>query len=303
MRRGMNRERKAGAIATDDIQHLLSGAGFSGNWHVTPPAHGSTGRAFVARQGHQAVFVKLGLVRPAFERLADLGVTPAIVGQGEHNGEHFTIFQYIEGIVPDRNWMRENAGHIVDLLSVVQRDEPLRQQLATTAPVPSIGDHVAAVVARLTERTSQASAPEFQSSEIEPSLQRLRTAHHAVDSVPLVPSHTDPSPPNLLVTPGRTYLVDWDGIRLSDPLRDVGLILWWFVPPERWEAMLRRFWLTDAASVTAIDRVYWWSAVASLRAALWIDRHAPSDHAIRSFLEDFHEAAARRPNPKRKVST
>lgn len=97
--------------------------------------------------------------------------------------------------------------------------------------------------------------------------------------------------------------MDWDGITLSDPLRDIGLILWWFVPPERWEAMFRRFWLPDAASAAAaIDRIFWWAAVTSLRVALWIDRHAPAA-AIHSFLEDFHEAAARRPNPKRKVST
>ncbi len=97
--------------------------------------------------------------------------------------------------------------------------------------------------------------------------------------------------------------MDWDGITLSDPLRDIGLILWWFVPPERWEAMFRRFWLPDAASAAAIDRIFWWAAVTSLRVALWIDRHAPAAAAIHSFLEDFHEAAARRPNPKRKVST
>lgn len=90
----------------------------------------------------------------------------------------------------------------------------------------------------------------------------------------------------------------WAGITLADPLRDVGLILCWFVPPERWKAMLRWFWLPDAASAAAIDRVFWWAAVSSLRVALWIDRHAPDDDAIHSFLEDFHEAAARRSNPK-----
>lgn len=295
----MNRERKAGAIATDDIQRLLDDAGFPGPWHVTAPAHGSTDRAFVARCGNQVVFVKLGLVHPSLGRLADLGVTPPIIGQGEHHGEPFTIFQYMEGVVPDRIWMRDNAGHVLDLLGIVQRDGPLAHLLSTAAPVPTLGEHLAAVVARLTERTTRASAPAFRSSEIEPSLQRVRTAHHAVDGVPLVPSHTDPSPPNVLVMPGRMYLVDWDDIRLSDPMRDIGLILWWFVPPERWEMMLRRFWLPDAASAAMIDRIYWWAAVSSFRVALWIDRQAPDDDAVRSFLDDFHEAAARRPNPKR----
>lgn len=282
----------------DDITHTLHGAGLGDGWDVTATAHGSTGRTFVARRDNAAVFVKLGPVHPAFERLADLGVTPPILACGD-DGEGFTIFRYVEGVVPDRIWMGEHADLMVDILNVVQQDEVLTDVLASDAPVPTLGEHLAAVVARLTERVKRASAPVFQSPGIEVTLERLRTAPHPVDNVPLVPTHTDPSPPNVLVTPERTYLVDWDGIRLSDPLRDIGLLLWWFVPHERWTATLRRAWLPDAASAAAVDRVYWWSALNSLRVALWIDRHGSNNAAVRSFLEDFTAAAHHLPNPKR----
>lgn len=181
---------------------------------------------------------------------------------------------------------------------MVQQDRTLTDLLGSSLPVSALEEHLAAVVTQLTDRTRRASAPIFRSPEIGTALERLRATRHRVDGAPLVPVHTDPSPANILVTPDRTYLVDWDGITLCDPMRDIGLLLWWFLPPQAWPLTLRRFWLPDAASAPVIDRVYWWSAVNSLRVALWIDRHAPDEGAVASFLEDFFAAEGRLPNPK-----
>lgn len=153
---------------------------------MTPFDPVSPGRAFVARRGDEAVFVKLGAAHAAQGRLAALGVTPALIAQGSD----FAIFRYVEGGVPDWVWMRDNAGFLVDLLIVVQRDEPLARLLAAGVPVPPLGEHPAAVVARLIERATRASAPLFRSSAIETSLEHLRTARHAVYGVPLVRRRT-----------------------------------------------------------------------------------------------------------------
>lgn len=286
----------------DKIQHMLRNAGFTGDWNVAPTAHGSTRRAFVARQGEESLFVKLGPVHPALDRLAEMGVTPSILARGDHDGEEFTVSQYSWGVVANRAWIRKHADALVDLFNVVQQDGTLRALLGSASPAATLDEHLATVVTRLIVRVEHASAPVFRSPGIRAALERLRATRHRVDDVPLVPAHTDPHPANVLVTPERTYLVDWDGIRLSDPMRDIGLLLWWFMPPEEWPLTLRRFWLPEAASATAIDRVFWWSAVTSLRAALWIDQHVPDEGAITSFLEDFREAEARRPNPKRTAS-
>ena len=57
---------------------------------------------------------------------------------------------------------------------------------------------------------------------------------------PLVATHGDPNPQNLLVSRFGITLIDWDGAALSDPLRDVGPLLWWFIPPTRWPELLPR---------------------------------------------------------------
>jgi hypothetical protein len=51
---------REGTDAVDDIRQMLHGVGFGGDWDVAATAHGSTGRAFVARRGDEALFVKLG---------------------------------------------------------------------------------------------------------------------------------------------------------------------------------------------------------------------------------------------------
>lgn len=180
-----------------------------------------------------------------------------------------------------------------------QRDRELARALDPDAP--SLPAHLARQIALLEAAIDGAVSPLVRTPDVRSALRRLATPRpvHGIDAAPLVPSHTDPNNTNVLVAPERIYLVDWDGITLSDPLRDIGLILWWYVPEARWPEAFSRMGIpaTDLDATTA--RVYWWSAVTSLCVALWIDRHASNDDAIRSFLADFTAAANDLPNPKR----
>jgi len=182
----------------DDIRHQLHRLGFGGGWDATPAADGSTGRAYVARQGDQALFIKVGPVHPAVERLSSLGLTPPILAHLEHDGDPFTVYQYFHESAVDRAWIGKHADALVDLLNVMQQDRTLTDLLESSSPIATIDEHLAARV----ERTSA-------------------------------------------------------------PVRD-----------------------------------YWWSAVNSVRVALWIDRHALDEGAAASFLADFFAAEGRCPNPK-----
>lgn len=86
----------------DDIRHRPHHLGFGGVWDVTPAADGATGRAFVARRDGEALFIKLGPVHPALERLSSLGLTPPIMAHHEHDGVHITVYRYIAEATPDR---------------------------------------------------------------------------------------------------------------------------------------------------------------------------------------------------------
>jgi hypothetical protein len=50
----------------------------------------------------------------------------------------------------------------------------------------------------------------------------------------------------------------------------------------------------DAA---ALDRLYWWSAYASLGIAQWFDWHKRDPVMVAAFLTDFYAALNQRANP------
>jgi hypothetical protein len=96
-------------------------------------------------------------------------------------------------------------------------------------------------------------------------------------------------------------MLDWEEIALSDPMRDVGLFLWWYVPPHKWREFFEVYDHTaPEPGDPTHDGIYWWAARRSLEVALWLDRH---DHksAAQVFLTDFIAAAHRSGNPKLRV--
>src|SRR6185312_2687144 len=97
---------------------------------------------------------------------------------------------------------------------------------------------------------------------------------------------------NMLLTDEMFLLVDWDGILLSDPMRDVGLLLWWYISQRRWPDFFQSYGTSlDEASV---DRIFWWAARTSFAVALWLAEH---HYESTAFLQDFLAALARKSNP------
>jgi aminoglycoside phosphotransferase (APT) family kinase protein len=114
-----------------------------------------------------------------------------------------------------------------------------------------------------------------------------------LEAAPLTPIHNDPSPTNILFAEGRFVFLDWDEVTLSDPLRDIGLLLWWNFPPSQWPAFFEKYGLSLEAARLA--KIYWFAARASLDIALW---HAEHSLDGRSFAADFLAALDQQPNPQ-----
>lgn len=160
-------------------------------------------------------------------------------------------------------------------------------------------DHLAAEIELVAADVRQAARSAFRHPEVGAGVGRLGASRVVNAARGLVPSHTDPNNSNFLVTVNTVYLIDWDGVALSDPMRDPGLILWWYVPEDRWPEAFAHLGIPESDPQRDLSRVYWWAAVTSLKVALWIDRHDANDEAIRSFLDDFLHAERGLPNPKR----
>lgn len=255
------------------------------------------GRSSLVR-GDRAVFVKLGDWNPGRGRLAELGITPPLVAAGTHEGAPFSVHELVPGRHPDPAWMTEHRLDIADLVLTYQRDRELAKALCGIPDI-TLSAHLDNVLREVANGVHGASSPRLHAPEVADAITRLAQRTGAVEHQPLVPSHTDPNITNVLIAADRIYLIDWDGITWSDPLRDIRLLLWWYVPEARWRDILLRMGVPESGIDGAAERVHWWSAVNSLRVALWIDRNVPNEGAIASFLEDLFAAEVRRPNPKR----
>jgi hypothetical protein len=87
-------------------------------------------------------------------------------------------------------------------------------------------------------------------------------------------------------------MVDWDDLQLSDPMRDIGLLLWWYVSPKQWPIFFQSYGLI--LDEYLIDNIFWWAASSSFAVALW---HAEHTKDCSAFLQDFTEAIKKESNP------
>lgn len=69
----------------------------------------------------------------------------------------------------------------------------------------------------------------------------------------------------MLVTRRRLTMIDWDDVLLSDPMRDVGLMLWWYLPQRAWPAFFEVY-----GPPMDRNRIFWWVAKRSAELALWL---------------------------------
>jgi len=279
------------------IHQLLADAGFSGTWEITRSGGGATGRAFLARRHEQAVIIKVGAAHPAYRRLSELGVTPPLLSLGVHDGMPYSIHEAVVATRPSPVWIADHLMEIVDLIAGYQGDDVLPGLIGPTTGT-SLQRHLVQEIDRMGQGIAGANDPRFRGPEVRAAVDRLVRLPPTDAMSRLVPAHTDPNTSNILVAPDRSYLIDWDGVTLSDPLRDIGLVLWWYVPEQRWADALSRM-TRGTVDRGASWRIFWWAAVTSIWAALWVDRHASDATTIASFVEDAIAAADRQPNPKR----
>lgn len=269
------------------IQNTLGGDG----WTVRRPEQGWSRTSFIAEHKARRVFVKFEAPTVVLRRLAAIGVAPAILADGEFQGVPYVVQEYVEGSHPDHGWFADHREDVVRLLRAVHQDVPLRMLL-----LPALDQRARALRdIEVAHHWVEASFPDHPG---------LHAAHEwLVDKNPkvqeqdLVPTHGDVSRKNFIITPSRVLLVDWDGVALANPLRDLGRLTWWYIPPSQWPGFLERYGISLTPEVAV--RIYWWAAFVSFDVAAGLLKRGYRDDAV-VYLGDFIAAASEQPNPRAK---
>jgi thiamine kinase-like enzyme len=115
----------------------------------------------------------------------------------------------------------------------------------------------------------------------------LATTGAYIGPAEIVPTHTDPNLSNIIVANGTVVIVDWDGITLSDRMRDFSLLLWRYIAKPKWQDFFDAYEL--AFDVSEQARFYWWLARDSLSIALWFARQDDSTET-QKYVDDYHAA-------------
>ncbi len=275
----------------EQIKRILQDQFGSTGWTITRAQEGLQEAGYHAQHGSREVFVKFTADGAALQRLGELAVAPRLLASGIDRSQTYVIQEYITGRHPDRQWL---TTHLPVLASYLQRyhSDPLLTHLLATSTAATYHELIAQDLAQLETLFFAPDSRILRTPELIVAFERLKEQAHELQPGEPIPVHIDPNTHNMLLTDTGFFLVDWDGIQISDPLRDAGLILWWYVPQHCWPTFFQHYNvpLNDAS----VEKIFWWAARTSLAVVLWCVEHR-HDHT--GFLQDFLAALAKKDNP------
>jgi hypothetical protein len=274
-------------ISLSTVQNLLRTTFPHTFWILTEPDHGQQKQCYIATSHDQAVFVKFDSAPFAIlRRLRDLTLTPRVLAGGTVQGRAYVIQEYLIGVHPwGWRWFPANLPLLARTIRRYHSDSVLRDLLAKETQQLSYAAHVHAELVQLERHLASLTLDPPLATELAKALAELTRQAQQLQPVALVPVHGDPNGLNFILAQEQLYLVDWDDICLADPTREIGQWLCWYVAQEQWLSFFADYGGTVDQAL--IDRLFWWSARASLANALW---HLSRRYPYEVFVQDCWDA-------------
>jgi thiamine kinase-like enzyme len=254
-----------------------------GQWDIKPSGVGASNQAFIARNGEQKAFVKLAVAAPVLVRLSELGVTPTVLSEGLEGGKPYIIQEFVEGRKADKDWYSQNVETLAKFIKKYHQDDKLRELLADGQD-SSYEDNIAVSLKGLDDDIEESNSDSLNSQQVKEIVLSLREKARELEPTPLVPIHKDPNPSNLLITKEGLVMVDWDDIMLSDPMQDISLILWWYIPHAKWGIFFEAY-----GGKLDEEKIRWWIARNTLSIASWYGKQGNNEY-VDFFVKDAIKA-------------
>jgi thiamine kinase-like enzyme len=262
------------------------------DWIVLKPERGLRKECFVCRNNEVSVFVKFDVPVAELRRLSEIGVCPNIIATGVFEGASYVVQEFIAGAHPERVWLKNNISTIAQLVRRYHYDEELVKQLTRSKATGSTSQ-IYTDLGNLEERFGNITRKKVITRDITEGYKKFRELAVAFREVELVAVHAEPNFNNMLVKDDKLYFIDWDEITLSDPARDIGPLLWWYLPESQWEIFFNAY--GETLTTESLNKIYWFAARISLDVALW---HIENQKPDPGFFNDFVTAVNKRPNPQ-----
>ena len=275
----------------EKIRHILQSTFPQSNWLISKPGKGLQKECYIARNGDFKVFIKFDIPVAPLRRLGEIGVAPRVLASGVLDHKTYVIQEYLTGIYPNWQWFAHNLPSLAAFIKRYHDDQELAVILAEGADT-GYQEHIAAEIADLEIQFQALDADELHEPTIVSAFELLKVQAQKLQPVKMVPIHADPNTVNMLLVGDTLRMVDWDDIQLSDPMRDAGQLLWWYVAKRQWREFFAVYGLPMNEAL--IERINWWAARTSFAIALW---HVEHSYDSTPFLQDFIAAIHGESNP------
>jgi thiamine kinase-like enzyme len=236
------------------LEHILGQ-----EWEIVP-AGGATGEAFYARYEDQRLFLKRNS-SPFLAVLSAEGIVPKLVWTKRlENGDVITAQQWLTGRELKPSEMNQEL--VAKLLKKIHCSEPMLGMLSRLEKSPLHPNTIFQTV------EDELDDEVLSLPEVQKTINFLKKEAVNVFSEEMVVCHGDVNHNNwLLAEDNQLYLIDWDGAMIADPAIDLGLLLYWYIPEENWEAWLAMYGkkLTDHLRL----RMKWYVALQTLSSIQW----------------------------------
>ncbi len=248
---------------------------------------GSSGRTFLASGPAREVVVRLDADVAVLRLVAEIGAGPPVIDAGSVDARPFVVQGRVRAARADGPWFAEHTAALAALVVRYQSD-PRLAALAARGGELDVRSYAGSIA------SGAEALPADLASVAVPIATGLVDMASGLAAAPSVATHGDPNSSNILAGE-PPLLVDWDDLRLADPMRDIGQLAWWYLPEAAWPGFLEA--TGQALAEPALDRLYWWVAAESLDIGL---RLLPEGRVVaRSFFADGAAALGRQPNPRR----
>jgi thiamine kinase-like enzyme len=228
-------------------------------WEIVP-AGGATGEAFYAQFNEQKLFLKRNS-SPFLAVLSAEGLVPKLIWTKRlETGDVITAQQWLNGRELKPNEM--NDEKVAKLLRKIHRSEPLKGMLSKLGKQPLMPETYLKMVQggldnELMQIPSVKKSVEFLAREVQ---------HLNCDK--FVVCHGDVNHNNwLLGENNQLYLIDWDSAMIGDPAIDLGLLLYWYIPEEKWKDWLKIYGVDDSDDLKL--RMKWYVLAHTLVSIHW----------------------------------
>jgi aminoglycoside phosphotransferase (APT) family kinase protein len=275
----------------NNAQELLLHLFGPGDWIIEKPQYGRQKECYIASSCDSKVFVKFDVPIKSLQRLGDAGFAPRALASGNYQGASYVIQEFFDGEHPDRGWVAAHLSEVARVIRGYHEDEALTAILAEEG-VLAYRDCLNQDLDQLEMRVERVERIE-SNGRLRAQFARLKDKAASFDDVALTPVHNEPNTGNMLVRRDQLMFIDWDEVLLSDPMRDVGVFLWWYVSVPQWQEFFHRYGASLSAQHEA--KINWFAARASLVIHLWRIEHGYPDGG---FLDDFTAALNGEPNPQ-----